>query len=170
MLLSGQGFIWLARDRRRRPAADRLHIFTRVLLTSTFYPGNIGANLNAEGNMTNKRLLKQQYLAAPTRAGVYAIRNGVTGRVLLAASTDANGALNRHRFELRRGAHRNRLLNQEWARDGEANFSFAVLDTVKRRDDPAFDLAAELKDLLELWRQELAGEGAQGAAFYEAAA
>ncbi|MGZ3182105.1 MAG: GIY-YIG nuclease family protein [Telluria sp.] len=120
--------------------------------------------------MTNKRLLKQQYLATPTRAGIYAIRNGVTGRVLLAASTDANGALNRHRFELRRGAHRNRLLSQDWARDGEASFSFDVLDTVKLRDDPAFDLAAELKDLLALWREELAGETAGSVAFYEAAA
>jgi hypothetical protein len=104
-------------------------------------------------------MLKQQYLETKTRAGVYAIRNLVTGRVLVAGSTDAQGSLNRHRFELRQGTHRNRLLSQDWSQHGESSFIFEVLDMVKPRDDAGFDVARELKELVDLWRQEMACQG-----------
>jgi hypothetical protein len=74
-------------------------------------------------------------------------------------SADAQGALNRHQFELRQGTHRNRLLSQDWSQHGEACFVFEVLDMVEPRDDAAFDLARELKELVALWRQETACQG-----------
>jgi hypothetical protein len=109
--------------------------------------------------MTDKRVAKQRYLETMTRAGVYAIRNSVTGRALVAGSTNVQGALNRHRFELRQGTHRNRLLTQEWSLHGESSFNFEVLDMVKPHDDPALDLARELADLVALWRQEIPCHG-----------
>jgi len=109
--------------------------------------------------MKNKRLLKQQYLETKTRAGVYAVRNLVTGRMLVAAGKDAQGALNRHRFELRQGSHRNRRLGQDWAQHGESSFAFDILDVFKPSEDAALDIERELKDLLGLWRQEMACEG-----------
>ena len=105
--------------------------------------------------MTDRRAVKQQYLQTITRAGVYAIRNLVTSRALVAGSTNVQGALNRHRFELRQGTHRNRLLSQEWSLHGESSFSFEVLDMVRPNEDPAFDLARELEDLVALWRHEI---------------
>ena len=112
--------------------------------------------------MTNKRILKQQYLETKIRAGVYAIRNLVTGRVLVAGSTNVQGALNRHRFELLQGIHRNPLLSQEWSLHGESSFNFEVLDLIKPREDSAFDAARELQDLVALWRQEIPCEGERG--------
>jgi hypothetical protein len=109
--------------------------------------------------MTNKRLLKQQYLETKSRAGVYAIRNLVTHRVLVGGSRDVQGALNRHLFELRQASHRNRLLSQDWSQHGEASFIFEVLDLVKPRDDAGFDIAQELKALVALWREETACQG-----------
>jgi hypothetical protein len=117
--------------------------------------------------MTNKRVLKQQYLETKIRAGVYAIRNLVTYRVLVGGSADVQGALNRHRFELRQRTHRNRLLSQDWSQHGEASFVFEVLDMVKPRDDAAFDVAQELKDLVALWRQETACQGERDYEFSE---
>jgi len=118
----------------------------------------------------NNRLLKQQYLDTPVRAGVYAIRNLATGRVLLAGSTNVEGALNRHRFELRQGSHRNALLRQDWLQHGEASFRFETLDMVEPRDEPGFNLARELDELLALWRAEMpcAGDGGYGPAGREA--
>lgn len=104
--------------------------------------------------MTNRRMLKQQYLETKTRTGVYGIKNMVTGRWLVGGSTDVQGALNRHRFELRQGTHRNRLLSQDWLQHGDSSFSFDVLDMVQPRDDAAFDAASELRELVALWRQE----------------
>lgn len=112
--------------------------------------------------MTDRKLLKRQYLETKTRAGVYAIRNRVTGQVLVAGSTNAQGALNRHRFELRQGVHRNGTLSRAWAEHGEACFLFEVLDTVKPSDDPDFDPALELETLVDLWRQEIPGSGDPG--------
>jgi hypothetical protein len=114
--------------------------------------------------MINKRMLKQQYLETKTPLGVYTIRNVVTGRMLVAGSMDVHGTLNRHRFELRQGTHRNRRLSQDWSQHGESSFTFEVLGTVKLSDDEGFDVARELKDLVVLWRQEL---GCQGETDYE---
>jgi len=75
------------------------------------------------------------------------------------SAPDVEGTLNRHRFELDRKAHRNKLLLEDWLRDGAENFRFEIVDTVKPRDDPAFDPAGELAGLLALWTEELGASG-----------
>ncbi|HZW25011.1 MAG TPA: GIY-YIG nuclease family protein [Gallionella sp.] len=105
--------------------------------------------------LTDKQTLKRQYLETKTRAGVYVIRNQITGRALVAGSTNVQGALNRHRFELRFGQHRNVMLAQDWATHGETSFIFEVLDVVKPSTDPAFNATRELEGLVNLWRQEI---------------
>lgn len=105
--------------------------------------------------MTDKKTLKRQYLDTKSRAGVYAIRNLISGRALVAGSNNVQGALNRHRFELLHGQHRNARLAQDWAAHGEASFLFEVLDMVKHREDPAFNPAQELEILVNLWSQEI---------------
>ncbi|WP_241132909.1 GIY-YIG nuclease family protein [Achromobacter insuavis] len=112
--------------------------------------------------MTDRQTLKRQYLETKTLAGVYAIRNRISGRALVAGSANADGALNRHRFELRQGTHRNALLRRDWREHGEASFTFDVLDRVKPRADPAFDAARELEDLVALWRQDIPCQGEAG--------
>lgn len=105
--------------------------------------------------MTDKKTLKRQYVESASRAGVYAIRNQVSGRALVAGGADVAGILNRHRFELRHGVHRNAMLARDWAEHGEASFCFEVLDTVVFRDEPGFDVARELALLVSLWRHEV---------------
>ena len=105
--------------------------------------------------MTSNKTLKRQCLETKTRAGVYAIRNKITGRALVAGSTNVQGTLNRHHFELRYGKHRNAKLAQDWVEHGETNFLFEVLDMVKPSEDPAFNAAQELEMLVSLWRQEI---------------
>lgn len=105
--------------------------------------------------MTNKKTLKRQYLETKTRSGIYAIRHQITGRALVTGSTNVQGTLNRHRFELQHGLHRNARLAQDWIEHGETNFLFDVLDMVKPSEDPAFNAARELEMLVSLWRQEI---------------
>lgn len=112
--------------------------------------------------MTNNKTLKRQYLETKTRAGVYLIRNQITGRALVAGSTNVQGTLNRHRFELRYRQHRNARLAQDWVEHGEGNFLFDVLDMVKASEDPAFNAAQELETLVSLWRQEIPCRGELG--------
>ncbi len=112
--------------------------------------------------MTNNKTLKREYLETKTRAGVYAIRNQITGRALVAGSTNVQGTLNRHHFELRHGQHRNARLAQDWVDHGETNFLFEVLDRVKPSEDPAFNAVQELEMLVGLWRQEIPCVGELG--------
>lgn len=105
--------------------------------------------------MTDRRALKRQYLETKTRAGVYAIRNRVNGRVLLAGSNNAQAAINRHRFQLKYGSHRNRELTRDWQQHGESAFTFEIVDLVDFRDEPDFDVGEELEALVALWREEL---------------
>ena len=112
--------------------------------------------------MTHHKTLKRQYLETSSRAGVYLIRNQVTGRALVDGSANVEGALNRHRFELRFGKHRNAALAQDWIEHGEAQFHFEVLDRVKPSNDPAFNATQELQTLVALWRQEIPCAGELG--------
>lgn len=112
--------------------------------------------------MTDKKTLKRQHLEMKTRAGVYAIRNRITGRALVAGSANVQGTLNRHRFELQHGQHRNARLSQDWAEHGETNFLFDVLDMVKPGEAPAFNAARELEMLVSLWREEIPCVGERG--------
>jgi hypothetical protein len=113
--------------------------------------------------MTSKnREMSRQYKEAGPAMGVYAIRNLVNQRLLVGASPNVEGALNRHRFELGLKAHANKVLLADWVQFGVENFRFEVVDTVKKRDDPAFDPKAELASLLAMWREELDACGERG--------
>lgn len=115
-------------------------------------------NLSTE----NRRTLIRQYKETPRPAGVYVIRNRLSGRVYVAGSLDVEGAMNRARFELNMHAHRNKALGQDWITHGAGHFSFEVIDRVKERKDPDFDRMAELEKLLSLWQEELQCFGANG--------
>lgn len=107
--------------------------------------------LSAQERRARSRAFKQSF----PRMGVYAVRCRTSGAAWVGASRNVDGALNRMRFELAQGAHRDASLAQAWRRHGASAFTFEVLDRVKERDDPAFDYEAELQSLLALWRQEL---------------
>ena len=70
------------------------------------------------------------YKQARKAAGVYAVRNTATGRVLLGSSVNLHGPLNRHRTELKLGSHRCAELQADWNRLGQDAFVFEILDKV----------------------------------------
>ena len=105
---------------------------------------------------TAHRLLTRQYKERKPPMGVYVIRNLVLQHVFVGASLDVDGAMNRHRFELKLGGHRNRALAREWARHGADSFAFEVIDRLQPRDEPGYDCKRELAALLTLWTEELA--------------
>lgn len=108
---------------------------------------------------TRQAALKAHYRQQPPPLGIVALRHLPSGRALLDSSRNAPGMLNRHRFELNLGKHRNAALQADWRRDGAAAFSCAVIDTVELPDDPAFDADAELAGLLDLHRRQWLEQG-----------
>jgi hypothetical protein len=100
-----------------------------------------------------RRALVRKYKETVLPAGVFVIRNTLSGRTYVAGSLDVEGAMNRARFE---------ALVRDWVAHGAEHFSFEVIDRVKERDDPAFDRAGELEKLLALWQEELQCGGDKG--------
>ncbi|MEC5405041.1 GIY-YIG nuclease family protein [Paraburkholderia sp. MPAMCS5] len=87
--------------------------------------------------------------------GIYSIRNKITGKQLIGKSTNLNGALNRHRLELRLGVHRNPDLLADWRLLGESQFAFEIIDQIKERPEPDFDYPSELDKCMAVWRAKI---------------
>jgi len=113
-------------------------------------------------NDEERRALKRAYKERPKPAGVFQIKNTVNGKVLLGSSLNLDGALNQHRFMLSHGSHRNAAIQQDWRQHGEEAFLFEILEVVKVREDPGFNLNDELALLEELWLEKLNPFGNQG--------
>ena len=108
---------------------------------------------------TRQTALKAAYRQQAPALGIIALRHLPSGYALLERSRNAPGALNRHRFELTLGTHRNARLQADWRRDGAAAFRFDIIDSVKASGDPAFDAQAELDALLALHRAQWLEQG-----------
>lgn len=108
----------------------------------------------------DRKSLLRAYKETPLPAGVFAVRNTVSGRLLVGVSPNVPGMLNRQQFQLRRGAHPDRELQADWKELGSDAFSFEVLDQLKPSEDPATDLTKELQVLKELWLDKLREAGA----------
>ncbi|MGB8980810.1 MAG: GIY-YIG nuclease family protein, partial [Anaerolineales bacterium] len=106
--------------------------------------------------------LNREYQERPKQAGVFQVRNTVSGKVLLGSSLNLHGALNGHRFTLRIGSHRNKLLQEDWNEYGDAKFVFEILEVVQVSDSPNFNLSDELTLLEMIWLERLQPVGEKG--------
>jgi len=123
-------------------------------------PGEI--RKNKLQTMKTKAELKREYKEAPKQAGVFKIQNKINGKILLGSSLNLHGPLNRYRFELQTGVHAHEDLQKDWDRHGADNFLFEIVETVKLKDDPNFNLADELTLLEQIWLEKLQPYGEKG--------
>lgn len=107
-----------------------------------------------------RRALSRLARDTPRTMGVYAIRHRASGYLVVQASPNLDGAINRHRFELQLGGHRDRRLQAAWSEGGESALDFDVLEVIRPKPDPSFDAAEALALALTLWRAELLPDGA----------
>lgn len=112
--------------------------------------------------MKSQQDIKREYKESPKTPGVFQIRNSVNGRILLGSSLNLHGPLNAHRFMLTIGSHRNRELQKEWNEFGGDKFDFEILETVKIKDEPGFDVGDELTLLEQIWIEKLRPFGERG--------
>ena len=60
------------------------------------------------------------------------------------------------------GNHRNEALQKEWNEMGADKFKFEILEVVKVKDDPDFNLEDELTLLEQIWLEKLQPFGEKG--------
>jgi hypothetical protein len=105
---------------------------------------------------------KRRYREQPRQAGIYIVRNTVSGKLLLGSSMNLHGPLNRHRFMLTIGAHPNRALQDDWRRLGADAFEFTTAEVVTPQDPEAGPQEEELWLLEQLWIERTSPFGAGG--------
>jgi hypothetical protein len=112
--------------------------------------------------MRSKKDIRREYKERKKTAGVFQVKNIKTGKVLLGSSLNLEGPLNRHKFSLETGSHPNRELQKDWNEYGPDAFVFEVLEVVKEKDDPDFNLGEELELLEQIWVEKLDPLGENG--------
>ncbi len=106
--------------------------------------------------------IKREYKERKKPAGVFQVKNTANGKVLLGSSLNLEGPLNSHKFMLKIGRHRNTALQKEWDEFGPDKFVFEILEVVKVKDDPNFDLGDELTLIEQIWLEKLQPFGERG--------
>ncbi len=112
--------------------------------------------------MKTRKELKREYKERPKPAGVFQVKNTLNGKVFLGSSLNLEGSLNKHRFMLSIGKHRNTSLQADWNSTDPENYVFEVLEVVKLKDDPHFNLQDELTLLEQIWLEKLQPVGDHG--------
>jgi group I intron endonuclease len=112
--------------------------------------------------MKSQKEIKREYKERKKPAGVFQVKNTVNGKVLLGSSLNLEGPLNSHKFMLSIGQHNNKTLQKEWNQYGADKFIFEILEIVKVKDDPNFDLSDELTLLEQIWLEKLQPFGEKG--------
>jgi group I intron endonuclease len=110
----------------------------------------------------SRKDIKREYKERQKPAGVFQVKNAVTGKVFLGSSLNLEGSLNKHEFMLASGQHRNKAMQEDWHNYGPDKFVFEILEVVEVKDDPNFNLSDELTLLEQIWLEELQPFGEQG--------
>jgi broad specificity phosphatase PhoE len=108
---------------------------------------------------TRRRELREQLAQHPPDAGVYAIRHGATGRVIVASAVNLAGARNRFDFAVSTGtlSALDGQLGGDIRAHGPEGLAFEVLETIVVEPGTLdADLRADLATLERLWRDQLA--------------
>ncbi len=112
--------------------------------------------------MKSKHDIKREYKERQKPVGVFQIKNIANSKVLLGSSLNLEGPLNSHKFMLTIGKHRNEALQKDWNTFGADKFVFEILEVVKVKDDPSFDIKDELTLLEQIWLEKLQPFGDRG--------
>jgi group I intron endonuclease len=115
-----------------------------------------------KSQMKSQREVRREYKERKKSAGIFQVKNTANGKILLGSSLNLEGPLNSHKFMLSTGLHRNQTLQKEWNEYGGDKFVFEILEVVKVKDDPNFDLTDELTLLEQIWLEKLQPFGERG--------
>jgi group I intron endonuclease len=110
---------------------------------------------------SNKQL-KKNYQRSARIMGVFLIRNNLTNKVFVGSGLDLHGIINRHKFDLTNGSHRNKQLQSDWNELGSNNFAFEIVDQLTTRQGADVNYRDEINSLENLWIEKLQPFGERG--------
>ena len=106
-----------------------------------------------------RKELRSQYAEREIVGGVYAVRNTLNNKLLIDAATDLKGSKNRFEFARKTGSCVYIKLQQDWTKQGSDQFTFEVLEELKKGETQTqAEFRADIDLLRELWREKLSAE------------
>ena len=106
--------------------------------------------------------LKEEYKIKKFKIGVFQIRNTVNEKIFVDGSVNLDAIWNRHRMELNFGNHRNEDMQKEWSAFGADHFRFEIISEIDQSDNSKTDYTKEVKQLTEMFIDELTPFGEKG--------
>ena len=126
------------------------------MLTSTIRYVGVSGDIVSD---IDRKARIREYKGTPQPAGVYRVRNRVRGRSSVGSSVNLPGMLNRQRFQLQSGLHKDQELQRDWNELGPDAFEFEVLDVLKPKEGSDYDPTEDLAVLLEMWTERITASG-----------
>ena len=120
-----------------------------------------GSGVMEQKSMNRRKELIRQYKEMKIEAGVYQIKNTKNQKVFV-VSTPNLKTMNGKPMMLCGGVHKNKKLQEEWDKFGEAAFVFEVLEVLKEKEEAYFDKTGELKELEKKWLEKIQPYGERG--------
>jgi len=103
----------------------------------------------------SKKDMTAAYKEKKKTGGIYAVRNRVTGRVLLGAAPDIEGFRNRFAFSQATDSCVQPKLCDDWNTYGASSFVLEVLETLdKKIDQTDREFTDDMAVLKELWLEK----------------
>ncbi len=112
--------------------------------------------------MIDKQEIKRAYKEQKAQIGIYKIENKVTGKIFIGSSLNIQARFNRHKMSLSTGIEEIKELLNDYRKYGEENFIFSVVDLIKQDDKEIRDYKKELKELEQMYLEELKPYGDKG--------
>lgn len=110
----------------------------------------------------DRKKMKTEYRETQPPAGVFQIKNTVTGKIFLVASINIKAAMNRHEFQLNFGSHPNAVLQEDWKKYGADSFALEILDFIEPDNDSNRNMSDDVKVLEDMWLENLRPFGDRG--------
>lgn len=103
----------------------------------------------------NRKELIQNYKERKIIGGIYCIKNTENGKILLQATVDLQGGLNRYEFAIKTGSCVSVFLQKDWAVYGKDVFVVEVLDRLEKKEEQTQkEFLQDIKDLGQLWKEK----------------
>ncbi|GGX21133.1 GIY-YIG nuclease family protein [Undibacterium macrobrachii] len=124
------------------------------------YNQNSDQNSGQQNHKHKNKQGREDYKQQDDRAGIYRVYNTETGMQWIDSSADVQGALNRMQFELKLGSHRRHALQADFKVSAGKALQFEILERIRKKVDPSWNLQEALEQARTLWREEFAAIGA----------
>ena len=106
-----------------------------------------------------KKELQAAYKERKVIGGIYAIRNTISGKMLLQSTTDLQGGRNRYEFSQKIGGFTHMKLQEDWRENGSAAFQFEIIEELEKMENQtAKEFAEDLEILYGIWLEKIEPE------------